>query len=42
LRGVLQSEHTLNLSSQEIGPAASSYVAGAVLGALIRVSGVAH
>ena len=35
LSGVLQSEHTLHLSSQQIGTVASCYVAGAVLGAIV-------
>lgn len=35
LSGILQSEHTLHLSSQQIGTVASCYVAGAVLGAII-------
>jgi MFS family permease len=35
LSGVLQSEHTLHLSSAQIGTVASCYVAGAVLGAII-------
>jgi len=35
LSGILQSEHTLHLSSQQIGTMASCYVAGAVLGAVI-------
>jgi MFS family permease len=35
LSGILQSEHTLHLSSQQIGIVASCYVAGAVLGAII-------
>ena len=35
LGGVLQSEHTLHLSSTQIGTVASCYVAGAVLGAIV-------
>ena len=35
LSGVLQSEHTLHLSTEEIGTVASCYVAGAVLGAIV-------
>jgi MFS family permease len=35
LSGVLQSEHTLHLSSAQIGIVASCYVAGAVLGAIV-------
>src|ERR1700759_4472301 len=35
LSGVLQSEHTLHLSSEQIGTVASCYVAGAVLGAIV-------
>src|SRR5215472_17867198 len=35
LSGVLQSEHTLHLSSAQIGAVASCYVAGAVLGAIV-------
>jgi MFS family permease len=35
LSGVLQSEHTLHLSSEQIGSVASCYVAGAVLGAIV-------
>jgi len=35
LGGVLQSPHTLHLSSQQIGTVASCYVGGAVLGAVI-------
>ena len=35
LSGVLQSEHTLQLSSAQIGTVASCYVAGAVLGAIV-------
>jgi MFS family permease len=35
LSGVLQSEQTLHLTSQQIGTAASCYVAGAVLGAIV-------
>jgi MFS family permease len=35
LSGILQSKHTLHLSSQQIGTVASCYVAGAVLGAII-------
>ena len=35
LSGVLQSEHTLHLSSAQIGTVASCYVAGAVLGAIV-------
>jgi MFS family permease len=35
LSGVLQSEHTLHLSSGQIGTVASCYVAGAVLGAIV-------
>ena len=35
LSGVLQSEHTLHLSIEQIGTVASCYVAGAVLGAIV-------
>src|SRR6201997_5703250 len=35
LSGILQSEHTLHLSSAQIGTVASCYVAGAVLGAIV-------
>jgi MFS family permease len=35
LSGVLQSAHTLHLSSEEIGTVASCYVGGAVLGAIV-------
>ena len=35
LSGVLQSEHTLHLTSEQIGTVASCYVAGAVLGAIV-------
>jgi MFS family permease len=35
LSGVLQSQHTLHLSSAQIGTVASCYVAGAVLGAIV-------
>jgi MFS family permease len=35
LSGVLQNEHTLHLSSEQIGIVASCYVAGAVLGAIV-------
>src|SRR5215471_3143196 len=35
LSGILQSEHTLHLSSAQIGTVASFYVAGAVLGAIV-------
>jgi MFS family permease len=35
LSGILQSEHTLHLSSEQIGTVASCYVAGAVLGAIV-------
>ena len=35
LSGVLQNEHTLHLSSEQIGIVASCYVGGAVLGAIV-------
>jgi MFS family permease len=35
LSGILQSEHTLHLSSEQIGTVASCYVAGAVVGAIV-------
>ena len=35
LSGILQSKHTLHLSSEQIGTVASCYVAGAVLGAIV-------
>ena len=35
LSGILQNEHTLHLSSEQIGIVASCYVGGAVLGAIV-------